>query len=245
MEVRRLGPIHLRPGYRDLVIRLRQVALVAADLDPVVDDLRRTLGVDVCFRDPGVGEFGLHNALFPLGDTFLEVVAPTRPGTTAGRYLERRRGDGGYMVILQYDDLDAARRRVDELGVRVVWSVDLPDMRGTHLHPADMGGAIVSLDWADPPGSWRWAGPSWQPSQAGEITAVEVQAADPSAMAARWSAVLGAPVAADVVTLDRGEIRFVPPGDDRGDGVAAIQVSGGPHPPGEAEVAGVRVRFAG
>ena len=38
---------------------------------------------------------------------------------------------------------------------------DHADMAGTHLHPKDVPGAIVSLDWADPPESWRWAGPAW------------------------------------------------------------------------------------
>ena len=38
------------------------------------------------------------------------------------------------------------------MGVRVVWQLDLPDISGTHLHPADTRGAIVSLDRADPPG---------------------------------------------------------------------------------------------
>src|SRR3954451_23570004 len=108
-------------------MRLRQVALVAADLDAVVGSLCTALGVDVTYRDPGVGEFGLHNALLTFGDTFLEVVSPTRDGTTAGRYLTRRGGDGGYMVILQCDDLERERERVAGLGVRTVWSVDLPD----------------------------------------------------------------------------------------------------------------------
>src|SRR5213082_3757773 len=130
-------------------LRLRQIALVARQLAPVVDDLRELFGLAVAYRDPSVEAFGLENAVLPVGNQFLEVVAPIREGTAGGRYLERRGGDGGYMVILQCDDLNGERRRVNDLGVRTVWSVDLPDMRGTHLHPADVGGAILSLDWAD------------------------------------------------------------------------------------------------
>jgi hypothetical protein len=48
-----------------------------------------------------VGRFGLTNAVFAVGDTFVEVVAPTQPDTTAGRYLKRRGGDGGYMAIFR------------------------------------------------------------------------------------------------------------------------------------------------
>ena len=44
------------------MLELRQLALVAQDLEPVVEDLTAVLGVPVCFRDPGVATFGLHNA---------------------------------------------------------------------------------------------------------------------------------------------------------------------------------------
>ena len=211
-------------------MRLRQVALVAADLDPVVDDLCAVLGLEVGYRDPGVGEFGLVNAVLPVGDTFLEVVAPDREDTTAGRYLERRNGDGGYMVILQSDDLDADRRRFDDLGVRVVWKIDLDDMRGTHLHPRDVGGAILSVDDATPPESWRWAGPTWQSSVRTDVvtglTGVVVQATDPDAIAARWSEVLDLPVKDGAIPLDGGRIAFVTDSDGRGDGVTAIEITG-------------------
>src|SRR5215469_16464890 len=141
--------------------RLRQVALVAADCDTTASQLQEEFGWPDPFHDPGVGRFGLTNAVFAVGDTFVEVVAPTQPGTTAGRYLERRGGDGGYMAIFQVPDLAAARHRLADRGVRVVWTADLPDIAATHLHPKDVPGAIVSIDWAEPPEAWRWAGPSW------------------------------------------------------------------------------------
>src|SRR5262245_25656277 len=87
------------------MIRLRQVALVARELEEVVGALCKQLGLRICFRDPGVAEFGLHNALMLIGDQFLEVVSPTRADTTAGRLLERRGGDGGYMAIYEDDEL--------------------------------------------------------------------------------------------------------------------------------------------
>src|ERR1700731_841210 len=91
--------------------RLRQVALVAHDCGRVAAELSRAFGGAEPFRDRGVGRFGLTNAVFAVGDTFVEVVAPARADTTAGRYLERRGGDGGYMAIFQVPDLVAARFR--------------------------------------------------------------------------------------------------------------------------------------
>lgn len=213
-------------------MRLRQVALVARDLEAVVDALCDVLGLQVAFCDPAVGAFGLRNAVLPVGDTFLEVVSPVQPGTTAERFLERRGGDGGYMVILQSADLDRDRARVAALGVRVVWSIDLPDIRGTHLHPRDVGAAILSLDAATPPASWRWAGPEWQQAVRTHcvrtIAAVEIQGDDPGALARRWSDILDLPACRDddgmKITLEQGMIRFVSPRDGRGDGVSGIDL---------------------
>src|SRR4051812_7449843 len=174
-------------------VRLRQAVLVAAELDPVVARLQSELGFGEPFADPGVKEFGLHNAVFAVGDQFVEVISPTQEGTAAGRHLARLGGDGGYMAIFQVPVMDDARRRVTDLGVRVVWQIDLPDISGTHLHPSDMRGAIVSLDRPIPPESWRWGGPDWEGRAApGRLAGVTMSVRDPEAVADRWDRVLAA-----------------------------------------------------
>src|SRR5882724_3892328 len=109
-------------------LRMRQICLVARELEPVVETFHEVFGLEVCHRDPGVGKFGLENALFPVGDGYLEVVVPVRDGTTAGRYLDRRGGDGGYMVITQCggDDLAARRARCETVGVRIANEIGYP-----------------------------------------------------------------------------------------------------------------------
>lgn len=208
--------------------RLRQAALVATDLDAVEAEIGALLGLDVCFRDPGVGEFGLRNALWAIGDTFLEVVSPKEEGTTAGRYLERRGGDSGYMVILQTDDLDGARRRVAEHDVRIVYTAEGPGVTGLHLHPRDAGGAILSLDRCDDPAAWPWAGSSWRDhasiDRVADIVGVDVAAADPDALADRWAAMAGLPLRrARELRMATGAIHFVEAGE-RGEGVEALDI---------------------
>jgi hypothetical protein len=214
-------------------MRLRQVAFAARDLDAVVGDLCAVLGIEVSFHDPGVATFGLRNAVMPVGDTFLEVVSPQQADTAAGRYMQRRGGDCGYMVMVQSAGSDADRRRAAQLGVREAWSIDLEDIRGTHLHPRDLGGALLSLDTPVPPASWRWAGPEWprrmRTAMARELVGVDMQCAERDAVADRWAALLDHPAhatsnGAREIALERGTLRFTagPPG---GDGVTAIDIA--------------------
>lgn len=212
-------------------MRLRQIVMVAADLEAAEAQITERLGLELCHRDPGVAAFGLRNALFPIGDQLLEVVSPTRDGTTAGRQLDKRGGDSGYMVMLEVDDLAPLRRRFDEHGARIVYEAVAEGIVGLHLHPADVGGAILSVDRADTWGSWPWAGPSWRDHiRTDVVEAVEtvvIAALDPSAMAARWGELLDSAVTDDSIGLaDGGEIRFVASSDGN-EGVCGFRLRAG------------------
>ena len=213
-------------------MRLRQIALVAGDLAAARADISAVLGIDYAYDDPGVGKYGLHNAVFPIGDTFLEVVSPKEPGTTAGRLLQKRGGDGGYMVILQVDDLEQARARVRDASARIADEADRDGAAFTHIHPKDIGGAILSLDRMVPKERWEWGGPHWQSHVCTDtslkVAWAELQAKDPAQMAARWARVLGRTAAEEQglwrIRLDDGEIRFGADVDGRGEGLGAFDV---------------------
>jgi hypothetical protein len=175
-------------------MRLRQIAYAASDLRRASAELAQLLGLDPPYRDPGVAKFGLDNAVYVFGDQFIEIVSPVQPGTTGGRHIERR-GDSGYMLLLQTDDLARERQRFKTLGLREIFDAQHDDIRAVHLHPKDVGGAIVSVDEPRPAASWRWGGPDGrpQPGRRGDqrIVGVTVEAVDPQAMAARWASVFG------------------------------------------------------
>jgi hypothetical protein len=237
-------------------MQLHQLALVAEKLEPVVATLCERLGIEVAFNDPGVAIFGLENAVMPVGETFLEVVSPTQVGTTAGRYLDRRGGDGGYMVILPVDDLAPCRARAEAADVRIAWEGGIeatPDSpaawQGIHLHPGDTGGAILSFDRPDPPESWIAAGLHWRDHIRTNVVqglrAAELQSDHPDALATRWSEILGRPIAGNEIALDRGFLRFVRATDGRPEGLSAIEIAASdPARVGEAfEAGGVHFRL--
>jgi len=203
-------------------MRLRQIALAARDLDTVAGRLEAVFGLKIAYRDPHIVHYGLRNAVMPAGAGFIEIVEPVRDDASAARFLARRGGDAGYMLILQTADAQAERTRIAALGVRVVDDIDRSDYRAAHFHPGDFGGVLTSVDeqrtggdWLEPFGDWWPAGPDWRASRTDEvieITAVTLAGPDPHALATRWSVLTGHALdTADPLRLplDLGELRFV------------------------------------
>lgn len=222
-------------------IRLRQIAVVAADLHRTGLDIGTVLGAEACFTDPGVKQFGLKNTLWPIGTQFLEVVTPIADNTAGGRYMTRRGGDTGYMVITQVDDVARRRARAAELGVRLAFDMHHPETGhdGIQLHPADTGGTFFEMDQMTMVGGdavggpWWPAGKNWEPyvrtDLVGGISAAEIQSPDPEPLARRWAEIAEIDVVRDdagnpTIPLDNATLRFVPDPDGRGEGLGGIDV---------------------
>lgn len=223
-----------------MTIQLRQICLVAEQLRPAIDDLCAVFGIKPCFVDPGVGAFGLENTLMPVGRNFLEVVAPVRDDTAGGRYLTRRGGDGGYMVICQARGQAAqraVRQRALDAGVRIAHESDRDTWNICQLHPRDMVASFLEVDWDvndDFDGNWEPAGGlGWEGAVDQAVTqdylGVALQGEDPVAIAELWGRVTGLPVARDgaelQIALNNATLRFVEATDGRGPGLGGIDLA--------------------
>jgi len=215
-------------------MRLRQIALVAHDLEPVGAQLHAAFGLQVAFRDPAVGVFGLVNVVMPVGGAFLEIVQPVREDASAARYLKRRGGDAGYMLIFETRDAKAHRERLAAQGLRAVAARD-GHYSFTHFHPGDFGGVLVSIDsvgdgsqWREPMSDWPPAGRNWREFPAAPevlgIAGATIQTRDPEAMAARWSELLQVPRHRATLQLEGATLQFVAPVDDDSTGIVGIDI---------------------
>lgn len=225
--------------------RMRQVVLTTADLTATCKAIEEALGVRDPFHDSGVGHFGLANAVYAVGDTFLEVLSPIREDTAAGRYMQRRGGDAGYMVMFEVGDEVATRSRLEALGVRLVHDNSHPDIVDMHLHPKDVPGAIVAVNICTPVGSWRWGGPAWvgaiPPHDPIGFTGLTVAADEPASLATRWAGVLGLDVIEDsgayALALPSGQRIDVISGEGV-EGIVGVTVEGALAEP--VQICGVR-----
>ena len=166
----------------------------------------------------------------------LELVAPVQTDTAAGRYLARRGGDGGYMVITQCNDLAPRRARVDALGVRIANHLEHGPFEGMQLHPRDTGGSFFEIDQQKDDdaedGAWYPAGDGWQDYRRTDIvsaiTAAELQSPDPLTLGERWASIAEVPLERSQrgfeMRLANASVRFVEATDGRPEGLAALDL---------------------
>ena len=211
------------------MLRLRQVVVAAADLAQARTRIEDELGLPHVWADPGIAHFGLRNALYAIGDCFLEVVSPVRDDAPARRFLDRAGHDAGYMAIVQTDEpLDDVRSRAEDLSIRIVFTAEGDGVTGLHLHPADTDGTLLSIDRCTVDASWPWAGPAWEaaPDRGyGGVTRAAFAVGDPEATAARWARLLGAEAAGAVIKLDGATLDFVAASDGRR-GLCEVDLAG-------------------
>jgi len=221
-------------------LRLRQVCLVAPQLAPAVATLQAVLGLPVCYRDPNVAKFGLENALFALGSSFLEIVAPL-PGvadTAAERFITRSGGQGGYMLIFDCDDPAPRRARAEALGVRIAFALNYADYRGVQLHPRDSRAVMLEFDHTDGgeslTGPYHPAGPDWQAGRRLDrvqgLVGAEVLSPDAAGLAAHWAALMGVSATADAqgrqhLALDFGAVCTAPAAAGTPEHLAALRLA--------------------
>jgi methylmalonyl-CoA epimerase len=126
--------------------KIEHVALAVADLDAAIAHYREVWGIEVSHREK-VEDQGVEEAMLPLGDTFLQLVAPTDDETTVGRFLANR-GEGLHHLAYEVDDLARTLEELKAKGVQLIDEVPRRGGRGhlvAFVHPKSNHGLLVEL----------------------------------------------------------------------------------------------------
>lgn len=208
-------------------IRLRQICLVARDIELAERQLSRVFGLSVSHRDDRVEKYGLVNFVMPVNHSFLEVVVPTRDGTTAGRFLDRFGGRGAYMAMFDCSDFSHWRGLVEAAGVRIAKYQDYPRYEHMQLHPKDTGATMLEIHHNrggdDLFGHYDPGGEGWRDhirtELVGDLLGGDVTTPRPTELAGLWSRLLDRPVSEEagvpVLRADWGQLRFLTGSPDR------------------------------
>jgi len=94
-----------------------------------------------------VDDQGVEEAMLPLGDTYLQLLAPTTTDGAVAKFIERR-GEGLHHLAYEVDDLEAALAELKGEGVPLIDESPRPGGRGhliAFVHPKGNHGLLVEL----------------------------------------------------------------------------------------------------
>jgi methylmalonyl-CoA epimerase len=122
------------------------VALAVSDLNASIEHYQRVWGLTLAHREV-VAEQGVEEAMFRLGDTYLQLVAPLSSDTPVGRFIERR-GEGLHHIAYEVEAVEAALASAREHELVLVDQEPRRGSRNTRVafvHPRTNHGVLVEL----------------------------------------------------------------------------------------------------
>jgi len=126
--------------------KIEHIALAVADLDAAVAHYADVWGLEVSHRER-VEDQGVEEAMLPLGESFLQLLGPTGPDTTVGKFIAKR-GEGLHHIAYEVDDLGASLAALKEKGVPLIDEAPRLGGRGhmvAFVHPKGNHGLLVEL----------------------------------------------------------------------------------------------------
>ena len=126
--------------------RVDHVALAVSDLNASIEHYQRAWGLTLAHREV-VAEQGVEEAMFRLGDTYLQLVAPLSADTPVGRFIARR-GEGLHHIAYEVEGIEAALASAREHQLVLVDQEPRRGSRNTRVafvHPRTNHGVLVEL----------------------------------------------------------------------------------------------------
>ena len=125
---------------------IHHVGVAVADLDEAIETYVRLFAATVELRDE-LEEQGAEAVSLLVGDSRVELLAPTGEDTPVGRFLARR-GPGMHHLALESADVEATLRDLEAAGAQLV---DAHPRRGlfgkqvAFVHPTAVHGVLTEV----------------------------------------------------------------------------------------------------
>ena len=124
--------------------RIAHIGIAARELGDLLPFFRDVLGLP---ESPLDDADGARIAGLAAGESLVELLAPSRPGSPIAKFLEKR-GPGLHHICFAVDDLDAALARCRAAGIVLIDETPRAGAEGKRiafLHPKSTGGVLVEL----------------------------------------------------------------------------------------------------
>lgn len=126
--------------------RVDHVGIAVSDLEQSIAFYEQTFRV-TCSHRERVEEQGVEEAMFRVGESWIQLLQPLGPDTPVGKFIAKR-GEGVHHVGYGVADLTAVLDVLKEAGVPLIDETPRRGSRGAQVafvHPKGVGGVLVEL----------------------------------------------------------------------------------------------------
>jgi methylmalonyl-CoA/ethylmalonyl-CoA epimerase len=130
------------------ILGIDHIGIAVADLDEAIAWYGEAFGLVATHTEVNV-ELGVREALLSAGDggAAIQLLAPLRPDSAIGRFLDRN-GPGIQQMAYRVVDIEATSAALRAQGKRLLYPEPRRGTAGSRInfvHPKDAGGVLVEL----------------------------------------------------------------------------------------------------
>ena len=126
--------------------RVEHVAIAVKDMAKMQEIFENKLGINLEYEE-NFPQYNTKIAMYPIGDTYLEVLESNDPKTETSRWIEEH-GEGLFHICLEVEDIDGALTELREKGVKLLDEVPRVGHGGARiafLDPESTGNLLIEL----------------------------------------------------------------------------------------------------
>ncbi|MDR1711928.1 MAG: methylmalonyl-CoA epimerase [Propionibacteriaceae bacterium] len=140
-------------SYDDIFVCIDHVGYAVPDLDAAIKLHTEVFGWRLLHRETNE-EQGVEEAMLGTGDQLpenaqVQLLAPLRPESTIGKWLEKNGGRGGVQqVCYRVADIEVASAKLRERGVVLLYDAPKTGTGGSKInfaHPKSTGGILLEI----------------------------------------------------------------------------------------------------
>ena len=126
--------------------RVEHVAIAVKDMSKMQEIFENKLGIKMEYEEK-FPQYNTKIAMYPIGDTYLEVLESNDPKTETSRWIEEH-GEGLFHICLEVEDIDSSLSELREKGVKLLDEVPRVGHGGARiafLDPESTGNLLIEL----------------------------------------------------------------------------------------------------
>ena len=126
--------------------RIEHVAIAVKSIKAMRDIFENKLGIEMEYEEH-LPEHSTSLAMFPIGETYLELLQSDKPGTGTSRWIAEH-GEGLFHICLEVEDIDGAMAELRGKGID--FQTEKPmighgNCRIVFLDPKSTGNLVIEL----------------------------------------------------------------------------------------------------